>query len=119
MTVRGIALEEIRDRHRQDSGDVTKTPGADAIGTFLVLLNLLKRDTERRAETLLGEAGAKPGRTNPQAHMDVDEAGFLGHGETPTAGKLLPVQTEVVTSRPRRQEPSVRYKTRRGNPIKV
>src|SRR5882724_2015777 len=104
-----IVLEEIRDLYRQNARNATETPGADAIGTFFIFLNLLKCHPERRAEALLRKASAKPRCPNPQTHMGIDEVGFLGHGAPSATGKLPLVQTEVVTSRRPRQGPRRRF----------
>jgi hypothetical protein len=41
-------LEEERNRHLKDLGDMLQAAGADAVGALLVFLNLLERKTEEQ-----------------------------------------------------------------------
>ena len=51
-------IEEERDWHLQDTRDLLKAAGADAVLAALIFLNLLKRKIERIAELLLNSCSA-------------------------------------------------------------
>jgi hypothetical protein len=57
-------FEEKRDRHLKDLGDVLQAAGADAIGPFLVFLDLLERQPEGVPEIALAHIEHEP----PHAH---------------------------------------------------
>src|SRR5271169_2563571 len=66
------ALEEERDRHLKDVGNVLQPAGADPIGAFLVFLDLLKRQAESVAEFFLAHRQHHPAHANAASDMFVD-----------------------------------------------
>jgi hypothetical protein len=70
------ALEEERYRDTQHGRELVKPPGADAIGPFLVFLDLLERDAEPVGDILLTHAERKPAHANALADMLVRRVGM-------------------------------------------
>ena len=65
-------VEEIGDRNVQEPGQVVKPAGGQAVGAFLVLLDLLEAETEAVGELLLRRAQQDPAQPHLSADMDVD-----------------------------------------------
>ncbi|MCY1299882.1 hypothetical protein D9M70_494270 [compost metagenome] len=73
-------LEEEAWMHAEDIGDRLETAGADAVGAFFVLLNLLECDPETVGQLFLAQPGHQP--THPDAGTDKDinlAGGFCVH----------------------------------------
>src|SRR5579862_8353202 len=66
------ALEEERDRHLKDIRNMLQPAGADAVGAFLVFLDLLKGQAERVAEFFLAHREHHPAHAHAAADMFVD-----------------------------------------------
>src|SRR3984957_18470425 len=66
------ALEEECDWHLKDDRNLLQPAGTDAVGAFLVFLDLLKRQAERVAELLLAHRQHHPAHAHAAADMFVD-----------------------------------------------
>jgi hypothetical protein len=69
-----LALEHRGERNIQDFADLEQASRADAVRPFFVLLNLLKRDTQFRAEVGLAHIEREPPLAQPGADKAVDGA---------------------------------------------
>jgi hypothetical protein len=67
----GRALEEERDRHLQDLGNVLQSAGADAVGPLFVFLDLLECQPEGVREIGLAHIEHEPPHAHPAADMPV------------------------------------------------
>src|SRR5258706_7936267 len=78
-----IFVEEA-DGHTQNPCDFEQTARADAIDPLLVLLNLLKCETEQLSQAFLTHPDHHSPQSNTMTNMRVDRIGlFLGHSLKP------------------------------------
>src|ERR1700690_1760936 len=69
-----LALKHRGEGNVQDFADHEKARRADAVSALLILLNLLKRDTQLLTEVGLGHVDCAPAFAHPSADILVDGA---------------------------------------------